>query len=291
VTLPGDAVVVVEDGEVSAHSSEVGRITRAGDGITTAITPGIDVTLFPGDVAFLPAGSSTVRASDPRSSFIVAVAIPETTAAETRRWDLDETGAESDEGGLVTAMLHAGAEGPVTAEGMLVDRLAWIRPLVALADEVGLDLGRVILRPGASLHLRSHADARGIAIEAGELELDSMDGRLEIQQSLSEGWLTSSFRIGEAVTLATGDAVIVPMDHDAELRNIGDVPSTILIVVLASGEAPPSSPMPTTVAISIGDPPISSIVQSLLSTPTAVAIASPAPFSVPNDGPALGHPS
>lgn len=266
--LPGAAVVAVEDGEVRVRSDRAWHIGRDGSGVVSTVPAGVEVALRPADVASLPAGTATVHASDARSSFVVVVALPATPDDDTERWARAQGDAAAPGSDLLAAFLQPEVTGPTIGAGLLVDRLARIRPPATMDDVVRVDLGRIVLRPGAGVQLPPIAGARGIAVEAGEIELAPMDGRLEIQQSPREGGIASSLRIGEPVALTSGDAAIIPSDHDADVRNTADVPIAIVIAVLAPSEG-----------------------STTLPTPTQVAIASPTPFSDAGAGSTRGRPS
>jgi predicted SnoaL-like aldol condensation-catalyzing enzyme len=247
VTLPGAAVVVVEDGQVSARAGEGWRIDREGSRTPVAVPPSGEVTLDPGDVAFLPAAGSEVHTSDQHAAFLVAVAISAATFDTIDRNDQNGATSEPARDGLVETLLGRGSGVQFTTSGMLVDPLARLRPPATADHEAGIGFGLVVLRPGTDLRLDAFAGMRGIAVETGAIALDPFDGRAEIELARHSSEATPAIRVGGAVALGTGDAVVVPPDVPAELRNTGDTPAVLLLVVAAHAHAavPSSSPTPS----------------------------------------------
>jgi hypothetical protein len=196
----------------------------------TVVPPGVDRTLDPGDVASLRAGPTKVRAANARSSFAVAMAISVAMVAAAERSAQPAGDAVSPGDELVAALLRPGGTSTAIAAGMRVEPLVRIRPPATTSDVIRMKLGRVVLRPGSSFGVDHVASVTGIAIETGTLELGSVDGRMEFQIGTRPTEPAPMLRRGIAVTLAPGDAVIVPPEDEAAFRNNGLTPAVVLVV-------------------------------------------------------------
>jgi predicted SnoaL-like aldol condensation-catalyzing enzyme len=241
ITLPGAAVVIVEEGALTAQSGASWRIVPAANHVPNAIAAGREAMLHVGDVAVLPAVAPVIQAADQRSSFIVVAAIPPQSVIDATSSDPNHGRATAVTGPILEALRSPRGAEPVDAGGVAVERLALVNPRTALSNTITIDLSRVVLPPGADLDLGGIHGIAAVAVETGRADVALNDGRLMIERIERPGDEAPSSPLGEPVRLRDGDAVVAPASPSTEVRNAGNDAAMLFIVSVTPDDLPSPS--------------------------------------------------
>ncbi|HET8522127.1 MAG TPA: ester cyclase, partial [Thermomicrobiales bacterium] len=244
ITLPGAAIVIVENGALTARADAPWRVVPAANHMPNAIAAGHEAVLHAGDAAVLPANAPVIQAVDPQSSFIVVAAIPPQAVIDAASFVTNP---------ILDALRSPRGAEPVIAAGVAVERLALVNPRTALSNTIAIGLSRVVLPPGAELDLSGIHGIAAVAVETGRADVAPNDGRLMIQPIEHPSEESPATRLGEPVLLRGGDAAVVPVDANAQVRNASGDSALLLIVTVAPEDTPsisadtdtPAPPAPT----------------------------------------------
>ena len=185
---------------------------------------GAEVTLAPGEAVVVPEGApATVRNPDTTDAATLEVAIePPATVnpLAVPRPAATPTSADAD---LFRGLLHGVAARPL-AGGVSA-------PLPV--GEGVLALGRIALRPGASLPSHPALGGALLAVEAGTLEVTTSEGNAWRARGAD-----GSRKLGPVERLARGDGAFVAPGAVAAFRNAGEAPLVLLVATLAPTGSP-----------------------------------------------------
>jgi hypothetical protein len=220
----GPAAAYVEAGRVAVavfpSAPTPARLWRAGaadeNAPPTAVSPGAEASLGPGDVLLLPQGTGGTATAEGG------------TAATLLTVGLDRSPGRI---GPATAAgaVPAIAASPVAAPGIAIADLAGSLPVALPGGPGRLGLGRVTLAPGAALPIRAPGVAL-LAVEAGSLALANAAGVVWSRRSV-DGTVTTA----TDGTRTAGDAVVVEAGAGIEVRSVGDAPLVLLVATIAPG--------------------------------------------------------
>ncbi len=250
IRLPGAAVVIIEEGALTAQSGASWRIVSAANHVLNAIAAGHEAVLHVGDVAVLPAVAPVIQAADQRSSFIVVAAIPPQSVIDSTSSDPNHGRPTAVTSTILNALRSPRSAEPVVAGGVAVERLALVNPRTAVSNTIAIDLSCAVLPPGAELDLSGIHGIAAVAVETGRAEVAPNDGRLMIQRIERSGDEAPATPLEEPVLLRDGDAAVVPADANGRIRNASGDRVLLLIVTVTPEDTPSSStdtepPVPT----------------------------------------------
>ena len=128
---------------------------------------------------------------------------------------------------------------PAGPDGVASRRLAGGVLAALPVGEAVLGAGRIVLAPGAALPAHAAVGPELLAVEAGTLEVTTIEGHAWRAQDATE-----SRELESAATLPPGQGVLVESGAVAAYRNAGETPLVLVVATLLPGGAGAATPAP-----------------------------------------------